>query len=44
MSFAKNFESKYCNQFLNKGISAAKRIEDTGSKFNQSKYGKVLKN
>ena len=50
MSFAKNFGSKYGKKFLNKGISASKRIKDTGnfiknsiSKFNQSKYGKVLK-
>ena len=44
MSFAKNFGSKYGKKFLNKGISASKRIKDTASKFNQSKYGKVLKN
>ena len=44
MSFAKNSGSKYGNKFLNKGISAFKRIKDTASKFNQSKYGKVLKN
>ena len=44
MSFAKNFESKYGKKFLNKGISASKRIQDTASKFNQSKYGKMLKN
>ena len=51
MSFAKNFGSKYDKKFLNKGISASKRIKDTGnfiknlaSKFNQCKYGKVLKN
>ena len=50
MSFAKNFRSKYGKKFLNKGISASKRIKDMGnfiknsaSKFNQSKYGKVLK-
>ena len=37
-------------KILNKGISASKRIKDTGnfiknsaSKFNQSKYGKMLK-
>ena len=35
---------KYIRKFLNKGISASKRIEDTASKFNQIKYGKVLKN
>ena len=51
MSFAKNFGSKYDRKFLNKGISASKRIKDIGdfiknsaSTFNQSKYGKMLKN
>ena len=44
MSFAKNFGSKYSKKFLNKGISASKRIKDTASKIIQSKYGKVLKN
>ena len=51
MSFAKSFGSKYGKKFLNKGISASKRTKNTGnfiknsaSKFNQSKYGKVLKN
>ena len=44
MSFAKNFGSKYGKKFLNKGISASKRIKDIASKFNQSKYGKVLRN
>ena len=44
MSFAKNFGSKYGKKFLSKGISASKRIRDTTSKFNQSKYGKMLKN
>ena len=44
MSFAKNFGSKYDNKFLNKETSASKRIKDTTSKFNQSKYGKMLKN
>ena len=43
MSFAKNFRSKYSKKFLNNGISASKRIEDTASKFNQSTYGKILK-
>ena len=50
MSFAKNFGCKYGKKFLNKGISDSKRIKDTGnfiknsaSKFNQSKYGKMLK-
>ena len=43
MSFAKNFGSKYSKKFLNKRISASKRIKDTAPKYNQSKYGKVLK-
>ena len=37
MSFAKNLGSKYVKKIMNKGISAA-------SKFNQSNYGKMLKN
>ena len=36
-SFAKNLGSKYDKKIMNKRISAA-------SKFNQSKYGKMLKN
>ena len=44
MSFDKNFGSKYGKKFLNKEISASKRIKDTASKFHQSKYGKILKN
>ena len=44
MSFAKNFGSKYGKKFLNKRISASKIIKNTASKFNQSKYGKMLKN
>ena len=43
-SFAKNFGSKYGKKFLNKAISASRRIKDTASKFNQNKYGKILKN
>ena len=50
MSFAKSFGSKYGKKFLNKRISASKRIKDPGnfrknsaSKFNQSKYGKIFK-
>ena len=43
MSFAKNFGSKYGKKNLNKGFSASKRIKDTASKFNQSKYGNILK-
>ena len=44
MSIDKNFRSKYGKKFLNKGISASKRIKETASKFTQSKSGKVLKN
>ena len=44
ISFAKNFGSKYGKKLLGKGISASKRIKNTAYKFNQSKYGKVLKN
>ena len=36
MSFAENLGSKYGKKFMNKGISAA-------FKFNQSKYGNMLK-
>ena len=36
ISFAKNLGSKYGKKNMNKGISAA-------PKFNQSKYGKILK-
>ena len=43
MSFAKNFGSKYGKKFLNIGILASKRIKNTASKFNQSKYAKILK-
>ena len=41
MSFVKNFGSKYGQKFLNKGISASKRIKDTASKYikvNMVKY------
>ena len=43
MSFAKKFGSKYGKKFLNIGISASKRINTAAAKFNQSKYGKMLK-
>ena len=50
MSFAKKFGSKFGKKFLNKGISASKRIKTAGNflknstnKFNESKYGKMLK-
>ena len=43
MSFGKSLGSKYGKKILNKGISASK-IKNTASKFNQSKYGKVLEN
>ena len=51
MSFAKNFGSKYGKKFLNKGISAPKRIKDTGNfikiqhlnliKVNMEKFQKI---
>ena len=41
MSFTKNFGKIDGKKFLNKGISASKRMKDTASKFNQSKYGKI---
>ena len=43
MSFAKNLGSKYSKKIIDKVISASKRIKDSASKFNQSKYGKTLK-
>ena len=43
LSFAKNFETKYGKRFVNKGISAAKRIKTAAKMFNKSKYGKALK-
>ena len=43
MSFAKKLGSKYGKKFLNKGISASKRIKTVAKKFNESKYGKTLK-
>ena len=43
MSFAKKLGSKYDKKFLNKGISASKRIKTVAKKFNESKYGKTLK-
>ena len=41
--FAKNFGSKYGKKFLNKELSTSKRIKNTASKFNQSKYGNILR-
>ena len=43
MSLAKKFGSRYGQKFLNKGISASKRIKNVATKLNQSKYGEVLK-
>ena len=43
MSFAENFGSKYGKNFLNKGISASKRIKTVAKKLNESKYGEMLK-
>ena len=42
-SFAKKIGSKYGKKFLNKGISASKRIQNLSAKLNQSNYGKMLK-
>ena len=44
LSFAKTFGSKYGKKFLNKGISASIKLKTAVTKFNQSKYGKTLKN
>ena len=41
MSFGKKLGSKYGKKFLNKGISASKRIKTSATKFNESKYGKM---
>ena len=43
MSFAETFGSKYGKKFLNKGINVSKTIKTAATKFNQSKYGKILK-
>ena len=43
MSFTDKFGNKCGKKLLNKGVSASKKIKNTGSKFNQSKYGKALK-
>ena len=43
MSFAKKFGSRYGKKFLNKGISASKRIKTVAKKFNESEYDKTLK-
>ena len=43
ISLARHFGSKYDKKFLNKGILAFKRIKTVASKFNESKYGKMLK-
>ena len=43
LSFAKKFGTKYGKKFVNKGISASKRIKIAAKRFNESKYGKSLK-
>ena len=43
LSFAKKFGSKYDKKFINKGISASKRLKTAATKFDQSKYGKIFK-
>ena len=42
-TYYKNFGSKYGKKFLNKGISASKRIKTVAKNFNESKFGKMLK-
>ena len=42
LSFAKRFGTKYCKKFVNKGISASKKIKTAAKKFNQRDYGKKL--
>ena len=39
MSLAKNFGRKYGKKFLNKGISASKRIKDTTSNLIKANMG-----
>ena len=43
LSFAKKFGIKYDEKFVNKGISASKRIKTAAKKFNQSNYSKKMK-
>ena len=43
LSFAKKFGSKYDKKFINKGISASKRLKTAATKSDQSKYGKIFK-
>ena len=43
LSFAKKFGSKYGKTFINKGISASRRLKTAAKKFSESKYGKTLK-
>ena len=43
LPFAKTFGSKYGKKMINKGANVSKRIKTAAKKFNQSKYGKILK-
>ena len=43
MSFSKKFGSKYGKKFINKGISASKRIKTAAKKFDQIKFGQTSK-
>ena len=43
MSFPKYFGSKYGKKFLNKRISASRKIKTATKNFNESKYGEILK-
>ena len=39
--FAKRFRTKYGKKFVNKGISASKRLKTAAKNFNQGKYGQT---
>ena len=43
LSFAKKVRTKYGKKFVSKEISASRRIKTAAKKFNESKYGKILK-
>ena len=43
MSFAKKVRTKYGKKLVSKEISASRRIKTAAKKFNESKYGKILK-
>ena len=43
LSFSKKLGTKYGKKFVNKGISASKRLKTATKKFKESKHGKTLK-